>query len=126
LIQAAAALDKGGTLSTYCFVCRNCGTRFTANTRAPEIPYCCDEPVLSRDYRGEGVGIAVAGLRAEREAGGSAAVRDLFLPTAAEEATPDDPDGSKAIRAWNETHEPKNGNKNPVRPEMPLHSKTVL
>jgi hypothetical protein len=106
-------------LSTYCFVCRNCGLRFTANTRAPEIPYCCDEPVLARDYRGERVGIAVAGLRAEREQGGSSAVRDLFLPTADEMAGPGDPDGSKGIREWNETHDPKPGNKRPSRPEAP-------
>ena len=55
-------------------------------------------------------------LRGERERGGSSAVRDLFLPTAKELAGPGDPDGSKGIREWNETHDPKPGNKRPMRP----------
>jgi hypothetical protein len=58
-------------------------------------------------------------LRRERERGGSSAVRDLFLPTAKELAGPGDPDGAKAIREWNETHDPKPGNSKPLRPEAP-------
>jgi hypothetical protein len=56
-------------------------------------------------------------LKGERERGGSSAMRDLFLPTAKEVAGPGDPDGSKGIREWNETHDPKPGNKRPMRPE---------
>jgi hypothetical protein len=81
---------------------------------------------MKRAYSQEGVGFAVEGLKREREAGGPSAVRDLFLPTAAEEATPEDPDGSKAIEKWNEEHVPAETNKNPTRPERPLHSKKVF
>jgi hypothetical protein len=61
----------------------------------------------------------VTALKRERERGGPSAVRDLFLPTAKELAGPDDPDGSKGIREWNETHDPKPGNTRPMRPESP-------
>lgn len=61
----------------------------------------------------------VTSLKRERERGGMSAVRDLFLPTAKELAGPGDPDGSKAIREWNDTHEPRMGNKRPLRPESP-------
>lgn len=58
----------------------------------------------------------VTALKRERERGGPSAVRDLFLPTAKELAGPGDPDGSKGIREWNEAHDPKPGNKRPMRP----------
>jgi hypothetical protein len=74
---------------------------------------------LYRDYRAENVSMATVQLQRERERGGSSAVRDLFLPTAKELAGPGDPDGSKAIRDWNDNHEPRAGNKRPMRPESP-------
>jgi hypothetical protein len=46
----------------------------------------------------------------------------MVLPTAQELATPDDPDGVRGIREWNERFEPKEGNKNPLRPRA-LHDK---
>lgn len=81
-----------------------------------------------RAYSLEGVGFAVASLRQRRDTGVETdrEMRDLFLETAEEAAHPGDPDGSEAIREWNENHEPKSGNKAPLRPEMPLHSKTTF
>jgi hypothetical protein len=43
--------------------------------------------------------------------------RDIFLPTARDLATPKDPTGQRAIREWNERHEPRPTNKRPLRPE---------
>ena len=74
---------------------------------------------MRRDYRAENASPAVVGLKRERERGGSSAVRDLFLPTAKELAGPGDPDGHKAIRQWNDEHDPKPGNARPMRPEAP-------
>lgn len=74
---------------------------------------------VRRDYRAEKVGFEVVSLRRERERGGPSAVRDLFLPTAKELAGPGDPDGTKAIQEWNDTHDPKEGNRRPMRPEAP-------
>jgi hypothetical protein len=113
-------------MTQYVFRCRNCDTPFIADTRQPDMPYCCDEPTLVRDYRAEGVGFALKQLKVEREHNGREAIRDMFLETAAEAATPDDPDGSKAIEQWNETFTPAEGNKRPMRPERPLHSKKVF
>ena len=114
-------------MATYLFVCRNCGTPFSANTRDPQMPFCCDEPTLRRDYRGESVGFSIAGMKREREHGSATELRDLFLETAEEAAGPGDPDGSKAIREWNETHEPRDTSESKaLRPEMPIHSKKIL
>jgi hypothetical protein len=79
--------------------------------------------MFRRDYRTDlpDFGNSVA-IKREREFGGRSAVRDLFLPTAAEMASPDDPDGSKGIQKWNDEHQPKAGNKNPIRPEAPRKS----
>lgn len=111
-------------MASYVYRCE-AGHTFESPTyglsQCPEHPY-----ILKRDYRSENVGIAVARLRMEREEGGSGAIRDLFLPTAEEYKSPEDPDGSKGIREWNERHAPKPGNKAPMRPEMPLHSKEIL
>lgn len=114
-------------MATYLFKCRNCGTPFTANTREPDIPFCCDEPALRRDYRAESVGFSVAVLKRERNHGSDSDLRDMFLETAEEAATPDDPDGSKAIAEWNERHEPRDVSESKaLRPKMPLHSKKYL
>lgn len=103
-------------MATYVFSCdADGGHLFEARSRGTEMCPGHLTPV-KRDYRAENVGVQVAGLRAERERGGSSAVRDLFLPTAKELAGPGDPDGTKGIREWNETHDPKPGNKRPMRP----------
>ena len=114
-------------MAVYVFECRNCGAPFeSTNINTQQAVFCCTVPALRRDYRAEGVGIAVAGLKAEREHNGQSGLRDLFLETAAEAANADDPDGSKAIEQWNENFAPAEGNKRPLRPERPLHSRKVL
>lgn len=114
-------------MATYCFYCRNCGAGFTADTRDPAAPFCCDEPVMVRDYRGEAVAPAIASLKREREMGHSRSMaeaqKSIFLPTQDEFRTPEDPSGSKGMNNWLETHGPKPGNKNPVYPDR---DKTVL
>jgi hypothetical protein len=74
---------------------------------------------MKRDYRAEAAGVQTLQLKRERETGGSSAVRDLFLPTAKDYAGPSDPDGSKGIREWNDTHDAAPSNKRPLRPESP-------
>jgi len=93
---------------------------------APDCPVCMEK--MRRAYSLEGVGFAVSQLRQHREMGVET-TRDaarLFLETAEEAAGPGDPDGAKAIDEWNERMTPAAGNKNPVRPERPLHSKKVF
>lgn len=107
-------------MAVYCFLCRNCGDSFDLSgvpTIGDMACTSCGAGPVVRDYRTEAVGVAVVALQRERERGGAAAVRDLFLPTARELAGPGDPDGSKGIKEWNETHDPKVGNKRPMRPE---------
>ncbi|MES2156032.1 MAG: hypothetical protein V4510_12940 [bacterium] len=108
-------------MATYVYECSE-GHRFESSvrgkTRCHSGPDDCSGS-LRRDYRAEGVGYQVVGLARERERGGSSAVRDLFLPTAKELAGPGDPDGTKAIRTWNDEHDPKPGNARPMRPEGP-------
>lgn len=112
-------------MAIYVFRCRNCDTQFEQALLVPD-PQCCTEPMPRRDYRAEGVGFAVAGLKATREHNGTSGMRELFLETAEEAAGPGDPDGAKAIDDWNERFEPAEGNKKPLRPERPLHSRKVL
>ncbi len=106
-------------MATYVYTCSGCG-QVTESFRHLDVPlrHACGGDI-KRDYRAENVGVAVVNLQRERERGGSGAVRDLFLPTAKELAGPGDPDGAKAIREWNDTHDPKPGNKRPMRPESP-------
>lgn len=61
-------------------------------------------------------------LVAERDFGGSRALRDQFLPTAKDFASATDPDGSKGLREWGNTHQPKKGNKTPLWPDIPKAS----
>jgi len=61
-------------------------------------------------------------LKNERENGGARAVRDKFLPTARDFAGPADPDGTKGLQEWGDTHEPKNGNSKPMYPDIPKRS----
>lgn len=110
---------------TYIYKCtrEDCGESVVSRHRdfvGEECP--CEAGVLVRDYRAESVGFAVGTLKRERERGGSSAIRDTFLPTAADYAGPGDPDGSKGIREWNDTHDPRPGNSKPLRPESPRKS----
>lgn len=116
-------------MATYCFKCPECGNTTTLAVRDREAPECFHiqpgawrpedaHPVLMvRDYRAENVGVHTLQLKKEREAGGVSAIRDLMLPTAAEMATPEDPNGQKALQDWNERHVPAATNTRPVRPE---------
>ncbi len=110
-------------MATYCFRCRGCGESWEDSVVGPHY---CPFPDVIRDYRAESVGMAVVSLARERERGGPSAVRDLFLPTAKDLAGPHDPDGSKGIAEWNDTHDPKPGNKMPMRPERPTGSRKVF
>lgn len=108
-------------MATYVYTCPHGQSHVNAPMQEgppAEAPFCpvCDAP----QKRVWSFGLNnIVELRRERERGGMSAVRDLFLPTAKELAGPGDPDGSKAIREWNDTHEPKVGNKRPMRPEAP-------
>ena len=110
---------------TYVFRCDVCGERAEVSVREP-VPWCIHRELaivrpiepMRRDYRAENVAPQTVQLKREREAGGSSAVRDLFLPTAKELAGPGDPDGEKGIREWADSQKPKDGNKRPNWPEM--------
>ena len=62
---------------------------------------------MSRDYRAEGVGIG-RGVRVSRD-GTDHDLGELFLPGNDEFMNADDPDGTKGLRGWHETHQPKDG-----------------
>jgi len=111
-------------VAVYVFRCLNCGAPFESkNINTQQPVFCCAYPMLKRDYRAEGVGFSIPGRAKERRYEDKNELRDLFLPTAEEFISPDDPDGSKGIDHWNETHVPAEGNTNPIRPERPLHSR---
>lgn len=105
---------------TYCFACPGCAGHFE-DTNPDPIRSCvfCGGGPVRRDYRAESAGVQTLPLKREREAGGPSAVRDKFLPTAKDYADASDPDGSRGIRQWNEEHDPKPGNRRPMRPEAP-------
>jgi hypothetical protein len=103
-------------MATYCFKCRTCGAT-GLSFHSDFWPVLCTHDDTARDYRAESVGVQVAGLKFEREAGGAKAVRDKFLPTAKDYVGPGDPDGGKGLREWADTHDPKPGNKNPSYPD---------
>lgn len=104
-------------MPVYCFRCTNCDVRWCGDFAGQ---HCESGGPVVRDYRAEAVGLSgIVELRRVREVGGSSAVRDLFLPTAEEYKSPEDPDGSKGIRQWNDEHDPKAGNKRPLRPVVP-------
>lgn len=105
-------------MANYCYRCTNCGATITLHLR--DLVMCgeCHEPAMVRDYRAENVGMTgLVQLKKEREGGSARDTRDLFLPTAEELATPEDPSGQKALQDWNERHAPAEGNKTPLRPE---------
>lgn len=98
-------------MTTYCFKCRNCGDTWTS--AAAEYECFCTQPDVVRDYRAEGVGIG-GGVKVSRD-GTLRDQAELFLPTNRELAGPGDPDGTKGMREWRETHSPKS-EKNHVWP----------
>lgn len=100
-------------MAVYCYRCRNCGVRWEGDFAGQH----CTSPDVARDYQAEGVGVAVVGLKREREAGGRSTVRDKFLPTLSDFKGPTDPDGTKGMRTWADEHDPKPGNKTPLYPE---------
>jgi len=106
---------------TYCFTCRECGYRVESNVREP-VPTCSralhGSVVMQRDYRAENAAPQTFGLKREREAGGRRAMRDAILPTVEDFKSPEDPDGEKGLRAWADETKPKEGNKNPLWPDM--------
>ncbi len=74
---------------------------------------------VTRNYQAENVTPNVAALQREREGRDTEWFKQNFLPTADDYKSPDDPDGSKGLRQWNDEHAPRDGNKNPARPDMP-------
>ncbi len=103
---------------TYVFKCRTCGTGTTAFDRAIPEHFCPDgEADIVRDYAAEGVGIGT-GVRESRNEMHTSGYRDLFLPTADDMASADDPSGQKGLHEWAETHQPKPENTHPAWPVM--------
>ncbi len=60
-----------------------------------------------RETIGAGFGIG-SGVRVSRD-GTARDMGELFLPSNEEFAGPGDPDGTKGLRQWHETHQPKEG-----------------
>jgi hypothetical protein len=102
-------------MALFCHRCIDCGFRFETFERENEFCRTCGSFSIARDWRSEGVGVAVANLKADRERGGEADKR-LFLPHNDDFKGPDDPDGTKGMREWRDNHQPKAGNKRPDWP----------
>jgi hypothetical protein len=62
---------------------------------------------MGRDYQREAVGIG-SGVRVSRD-GTESDINKLFLPGNDEFVGPGDPDGTKGMREWHDTHQPKEG-----------------
>jgi hypothetical protein len=105
-------------VAQYCFYCPTCGTKYTVSQRM--APYCiqCLNGTI-RDYRAENVVANTAALARERGGKDLDWFKRTFLPTADEFKGPDDPDGSKGLRKWNDEHGPRSDNHNPARPDVP-------
>jgi len=96
---------------TYCFKCPNCGAKYESSYRTAYCTECGDGEVvifeMVRDYRAELVGVGT-GVRVSRD-GTESEIAALFLPDNDEFVGPGDPDGTKGMRKWHETHQPKEG-----------------
>lgn len=110
-------------MATFLFRCGTCGTRFNAAT--PDLSgetllpcIVCMSFDLKRDWRGEAVGVNVGNLKREREGGGKEAQKRLFLPSNDDFKGPGDPDGTKGMREWRDTHQPRPSN---TKPDWPGH-----
>jgi hypothetical protein len=88
-----------------------CGARYDASTNgsAGELNLPCDKcgGAIVRDWRAEGVGVG-RGVRVSRD-GTNKDLGELFLPGNDEFMSADDPDGTKGMRTWHDTHQPKEG-----------------
>jgi hypothetical protein len=102
-------------MATYVFRCDSCRTRWELTDRDAPGCFNCGARLV-RDYRAENVGVAVESLKQERENGGKEGLKRLFLPHNDDFKGPGDPDGTKGMREWRETHQPKAGNKSPDWP----------
>lgn len=97
--EVEAPMERGPGAAPTCPMCGTMGRRFSVNI-------------------GEGVRVSKNGTLHEQ--------RDLFLPTAQELSGPGDPDGIKGLEAWNDNHQPRPSNPNPLRPDRPPGSKRVF
>ena len=103
---------------TYCFRCVECNELVESHSRYPYPTHACGGQ-LRRSWRDENVAPQTLQLKREREAGGRRAMRDTMLPVQKDFESPEDPDGSRGIREWADGMKPKDGNKNPLWPDMP-------
>ncbi len=102
---------------TYCFRCPGCEDRFQDSDPDPirSCPSCGGGPVI-RDYRAEAVGIG-SGVRVSRGVFDSPQeAADALLPSNKDFAGPSDPDGTKGMRQWRDSHTPHPTNKRPYWP----------
>jgi hypothetical protein len=107
-------------MAFYTFYCPACGlsTEVQASVKQGpgESPLCSrDGRRLRRDYRRDSPQLNIVNLK--RTNAVSYDETD-FLPTAEDFASPEDPDGEKGLRRWNETHIPRETNKNPRYPKV--------
>lgn len=114
-------------MAIFCYKCPECGRRYEYTT--PDSKDTCEcHAGLVRDYKAESVGFnGLAQMKEQREKGtdglsGRKAMRDLFLPTAKEMASPSDPSGEKGMREWNDKHGPRDSNKAPLYPDVSKRS----
>jgi hypothetical protein len=101
----------------FCFKCVECGARFEQREREPAPACIRHELYMVRDYKAEGVGIG-SGVRVSRDGTVSEQAKQ-FLPDNSEFAGPGDPDGTKGMREWHETHQPKESVRRQV--QLPGH-----
>lgn len=103
-------------MATYLYRCTTCNQRLSVDFMLPEDEAShCQEHDVKRDYRGEGVGIAIANLKQEREHSYEERAAGM-LPSNKDYMSASDPDGTKGIREWRETHHPAADNKKPYWP----------
>jgi hypothetical protein len=70
---------------------------------------------LLRDYKAENAGIAVEGLKREREHSKDEYAAK-FLPSNKDFASAADPEGKKGMAKWRDEHAPADSNKKPYWP----------
>lgn len=99
---------------TYCFICTACGTRQEAQSRTLGNYVCYCGGTWRRDYRAEAVGIG-SGVKVSRD-GTKLDQARLFLPDNSDFKGPGDPDGTKGMRDWHESFEPRADNPAPTVP----------
>lgn len=102
---------------TYCYKCEACGATAESGRAdlAPTRFGACDRcgGRFIRDYRAEAVGLG-AGVRVSRD-GTDYERAQLFLPSNADLATPEDPTGRKGAADWLERFQPETSRtKNPL------------